>query len=165
MASSDPMDILLKHDKWATGQILHACASLTPEQFHRKFEMGPGSLHNVLLHMISAQRGWTDALNGREFRPLMDPNPPRSVDELVKMHEEIADEFAATARKFPVDDTIKRDRGGKVYTFTRGAVITHVTTHGMHHRAQCLNMLRHVGVSPLPPTSVVEWMRLVDTPQ
>jgi len=37
-------------------------------------------------------------------------------------------------------------------------VITHVTTHGMHHRAQCLNMLRHVGVNPLPQSSVLQWM-------
>jgi uncharacterized damage-inducible protein DinB len=27
----------------------------------------------------------------------------------------------------------------------------------MHHRAQCLNMLRHLGVTPLPPSSVTEW--------
>jgi uncharacterized damage-inducible protein DinB len=30
-------------------------------------------------------------------------------------------------------------------------------THGMHHRAQCLNMLRRLGVQPLPPSSVAEW--------
>jgi uncharacterized damage-inducible protein DinB len=36
-------------------------------------------------------------------------------------------------------------------------VLTHVTTHGMHHRAQCLNMLRQLGVTPLPPSSVTEW--------
>jgi uncharacterized damage-inducible protein DinB len=165
MATSNPLDILIMHDKWATNQILNACKPLAPEQFHRKFEMGQGSLHNTLLHMISAQRGWTDALSGREFRPLMDPVPPRPVDKLLKMHDEIADEFAATARKYSVDDLIKRVRGGKTYTFTRGAVITHVTTHGMHHRAQCLNMLRHVGVNPLPPNSVVEWTWLVDAQQ
>ena len=27
----------------------------------------------------------------------------------------------------------------------------------MHHRAQCLNMLRQLGVTPLPPSSVAEW--------
>jgi uncharacterized damage-inducible protein DinB len=38
-----------------------------------------------------------------------------------------------------------------------------VTTHAMHHRAQCLNMLRHLGVTPLPPSSVAEWTWLADT--
>ena len=40
---------------------------------------------------------------------------------------------------------------------TRGATIVHVTTHGTHHRAQCLNILRQLGVTPLPPSSVAEW--------
>ncbi|MCH7793309.1 MAG: hypothetical protein IID31_13640, partial [Planctomycetes bacterium] len=48
------------------------------------------------------------------------------------------------------------------YSFTRGGVLTHVATHGMHHRAQCLNMFRSLGIAPLPPTSVLEWMLMVD---
>jgi uncharacterized damage-inducible protein DinB len=37
-----------------------------------------------------------------------------------------------------------------------------VATHGVHHRAQCLNMLRHLGVKPLPLSSVAEWSRTAD---
>ncbi len=33
---------------------------------------------------------------------------------------------------------------GKTHRFALGAALVHVTTHGMHHRAQCLNMLRHL---------------------
>ena len=44
MATSDPIEILLAHNQWATRQILEACAKLTPQQFHQRFEMGPGSL-------------------------------------------------------------------------------------------------------------------------
>ena len=40
--------------------------------------------------------------------------------------------------------------------------LTHITTHGTHHRAQCLNMLRQLGVTPLPPSSVAEWTWLGD---
>ncbi len=166
MPMSNPFDILLAHDKWATGQIINACVPLSPEQFHRKFEMGPGSLHNTTLHVLSAMRLWTDVLNEREIRPHFDPNAsPQTPEAQLKLLDEIADNFAATARNFPLDGLIKRERGGKMYTFARGAVVTHVTTHGMHHRAQCLNMLRHVGVTPLPPSSVIEWVRLVDAPQ
>ena len=41
-------------------------------------------------------------------------------------------------------------------------VITHIATHGTHHRAQCLNMLRRLGVHPLPQSSVAEWTRAAD---
>jgi uncharacterized damage-inducible protein DinB len=46
-----------------------------------------------------------------------------------------------------------------VSTFTRAVILCHVHTHSMHHRAQCLNMLRHLGVSPLPQSSVTDWSR------
>jgi uncharacterized damage-inducible protein DinB len=41
----------------------------------------------------------------------------------------------------------------------------HVATHGMHHRAQCLNMLRQLGVNPLPPISVLEWILSTGAPR
>jgi uncharacterized damage-inducible protein DinB len=70
----------------------------------------------------------------------------------------------AIARMHPLGQIVGRTRGEQEYFFTRGAVITHVTTHGMHHRAQCLNMLKHLGVSPLPLSSVAEWTRTADVP-
>ena len=65
-------------------------------------------------------------------------------------------------RAHPLEENVTATRGGKSYTFTRGGVLTHVTTHGVHHRAQCLNMFRQLGVSPVPASSVLEWMRDVD---
>jgi len=161
MATSDPLAILLAHDRWATTQMLEACEKLSDEQFHQRFEMGPGSLHDTLTHMLAAMRAWGDLLAGREMRPRLE-GTRRSVAELKGLLDEIASDFAASARAHPLEGTITRERGGKTYTFTRGAVLTQVTTHGTHHRAQCLNMLRQVGVSPLPASSVAEWTWLGD---
>lgn len=164
MPTSNPLDILLAHDRWATGQILAACAKLTPEQFHQRFEMGPGSLHDTTTHILAAMRVWGDLLAGREQRPRLE-GTKRTPDELLTMLDEIAGDMAASARAHPVDQTLSRIRDGKTYTFTRGGVLTHITTHGMHHRAQCLNMLRHLGVKPLPLSSVMEWINTVDSRQ
>ena len=63
----------------------------------------------------------------------------------------------------PLEEMVtRRTRDGKILQLTRGAVLGQVTTHGMHHRAQCLNMLRRLGVQPLPPSSVAEWTWLGD---
>lgn len=156
MAASNPLDILLAHDHWASRSILAACEPLTEEQFHKRFEMGPGSLHDTVTHIIGAMRGWGDLLAGREFRPRPE-GARRTAAELGTMLDEAAADLRASASAHPLDGTVTRTREGKSYTFTRGAVLTHVTTHGMHHRAQCLNMLRHIGVTELPKSSVMEW--------
>ncbi len=159
MPLTQPFDILLAHDRWATRQILNACALITKDQFHQRFDMGPGSLHDTTTHILGAIRGWTDNLLSGGHRPRLEREGGHSPADLLALLDPIADELAKVARSLPLDHTIVVVRGGQQVTIPRGVVITHVTTHGMHHRAQCLNMLRQLGVSPLPMSSVMEWLK------
>jgi uncharacterized damage-inducible protein DinB len=165
MPTSNPIDILLEHDRWATRQILLACGKLTPEQFARPFDLGPGSLRATLTHILGAMQTWSDTLARRPLGARLDMEDVRhSAAELLTKLDEIAGEFAALARAHPLDGIVKRVRNDREFSFVRAAVITHVATHGMHHRAQCLNMLKQLGVKPLPPSSVAEWSREADFP-
>src|SRR5204863_251817 len=72
--------------------------------------------------------------------------------------DDVSPQFRAEAGRRPLAEMATRHlRDGRTLQITRGAVLAQVTTHGMHHRAQCLNMLRRLGVNPLPPSSVAEW--------
>jgi uncharacterized damage-inducible protein DinB len=159
MPQGDLLEILLSHDRWASVQILDACGGLSADQFQQRFEMGPGSLHDTLVHVVGAMRAWTETLAGAELRPRLEEDGQRRTPEQIReLLEESWREFAAEARRRPLAETVtRRLRNGRTLQFTRGAVIAHVTTHGMHHRAQCLNMLRQLGITPLPPSSVSEW--------
>ena len=64
MPTSNPADVLLVHNRWATRNLIEACAKLTREQFHQPFEMGRGSLHRTMVHILSAMQGWGDLLAG-----------------------------------------------------------------------------------------------------
>ena len=124
-ASSEPLAIALEHNSWATREVLRACLVLDDSQWHRRFEMGPGSLHDTLTHVVGAMFRWADRIDG----------PPRTVRPSIE----------DGSRRTPAELT----------------TLLHVTTHGMHHRAQCLNILRHLavpGVSDrLPDIDVLEW--------
>ena len=163
MPKSDPVEILLTQNRWATRNLIEACGDLSSEQFHQTFDMGVGSLHDTVTHILGAMRGWGDLLGGREQRPRLE-DEPRSTQDLLALLDELSDDLEASAAAHPVDELVTGERGGRSYTFTRGGVLAHVTTHGMHHRAQCLNMMRQLGVDPLPPSAVVEWMLMADAP-
>jgi uncharacterized damage-inducible protein DinB len=164
MAASDPLQILLSHDLWATRQVLDASSKLTEDQFHRRFEIGHGSLHDTLGHIIAVVRALTDTLADDEPRPRLESvGQRRSPGQLRSLLDESYSQFTAEARRRPLDETVsRRTRDGKVLVMTRGAVLVHVTTHGTYHRAQCMNMLRQLGVKPLPPSSVAEWTWMGD---
>jgi uncharacterized damage-inducible protein DinB len=164
--SSDPIDILLKHDHWATGRVLGLCEHLTPEQFRQSFPIGPGSqggLCATLTHIIGAKRRWADRIGEGELRPPLQ-GLERGVEELRDLHERSDHEFRhavqhAAAAGFA--GLVKVNFGDQPFAFTRGVAITHVLTHGHYHRAQCLNMLRHLNVpgvsDKLPELDVVDW--------
>lgn len=154
---TDPHAVLLAHDRWANAQLYDACAPLSEAQFTQSFEMGTGSLHNNLVHNLGAMRGWTDVLDESESRPRLEEKL-YTLDEIRELHDPIADDFERAALRRPFDTVINRERAGNSYTFTVGGILTHVTTHSMHHRAQCLNMLRQLGIEKLPMSSVMEWM-------
>ena len=160
MPVGDPLDLLLTTNEWANRNLIEACRSLGDEQLHQSFEMGLGNLHDTILHIISAMHGWGNLLAGREQQPPLEGR--HSLDQLLARHEEIAADFRNSAQSHPTDELVTDERGGRSWTFARGAVITHVTTHGMHHRAQCLNMLRHLGVEQ-PQSAVVQWVLTEDS--
>lgn len=162
MPESDFLQIILAHDQWATSQLLDACTRLPAEQFVQQFEIGRGSLHDTLTHIVGAMRTWTDTLAGREPGPRLETDGQRRTPQQLRgLLDETCEQFAAEARRRPLDEmTIRRLRDGRTLELTRAEVLAQVTTHGMHHRAQCLNMLRRLGVTPLPPSSVAEWTSL-----
>jgi uncharacterized damage-inducible protein DinB len=159
MPESDPLQILLSHDRWATAQLLDVCGKLSGDSFNQQFDIGPGSLHDTLTHIVSAMRTWTETLAGVEPGPRLETDGQRRTPaQLRSLLDEACRELWAEARRRPLDQSVtRRLRDGRTFSFTRGAVLTHVATHGMHHRAQCLNMLRRLGVTPLPPSNVTEW--------
>ena len=165
-AAADPLDILLRHDAWATREVLRACAALTDEQWHRRFEIGPGSLHDTLTHVIGAMLRWADRIDGppTPLRPSIEDEARRTPAELLAILEPAAAGLAASAeraRARGLGTAFDVTLAGQTHRFTLGAALVHVTTHGMHHRAQCLNMLRHLGVpgvsDRLPEIDPLDW--------
>ena len=162
MPTPHPAAILLAPNRWANRQMLDACAQLTHDQLHQPFEMGPGSLHNTLAHIAGSTRGWATMLAGAEPKPRIEKGGPYTLDQLRTLFDEATQELEDALAAHPLDAIATTERDGKHYAFARGGVLTHVTTHAMHHRAQALNMLRHLGVDPLPHSSVADWMRMAD---
>jgi uncharacterized damage-inducible protein DinB len=162
--TSDPLSILRGHNRWATTRVLELCRGLTPAQFHERFEIGPGSLHETLAHIVDCMRWWADHVSGRPPRPTIVPPAARlSVDELSRLLDEADAELSDLVEqsRSALDAPVHAVFGDKRFTFTRGVALTHAFVHGTHHRAQCLNMLRRLNVpgtsDRLPDIDVNDW--------
>jgi uncharacterized damage-inducible protein DinB len=149
------LEFLLPHDRWATEQLLTASEALSDEQLDRPFAIGPGSLRLTLVHILQVIRGWDNAIQQRTETDTLAATA--SIAELRAAANRIYDDFAETCRAATPDPLVLARRGQSM-TAPRRAVLSHVLTHGTHHRAQALNMLRQLGANPLPPSSLLQWM-------
>lgn len=180
--TTDPFSILLGHNRWATRRLIEHSASLTADQFHERFDIGLCSLHDTLLHITGAVRGWAGSIarqlpapatpwperpsigGGKSLTtPLTDRDPADvyTPNRLLAVHEDVCADFATVVEHARACGALVRTEnwtfGTTTYRFTVTAAIIHVTNHGMHHRAQCMNMLRRLGHPIHADLDELEW--------
>ena len=155
----DILDRLLGHDSFTTRQLLLRCQGLTDDQLDREFPIGPGTLRKTFDHLIWNMEAWTDLMRLRPVRP----HPAgKSIEQFIARLDAVAIDLSELARSaqqqnrlddlFP--DTV--DPPPPVWR-TFGGGIVHVITHSMHHRAQILNMMRHLGMTDLLEGDALSW--------
>jgi uncharacterized damage-inducible protein DinB len=186
--AADPLDILIRHNDWATRRVIDFCREIDPALLHQQVAIGPGSLHDNLTHLIAAMRRWADRIEQRPLRPslelpegsswsFVDPDagakpatPRRTLDQLAGLLGDASDDLAAIAsraRAKGLETPFTVAFGAKSYSFSIAAAITHVLTHGTHHRAQCLFILKQLNApcfsDGAPEIGVVDWQAEAET--
>ncbi len=161
---TDILDRLLGHNAWTTQQLLERARELSPGQYVQRFDIGPGSVHDTLLHIIDVMFGWADRIADRPRRPSLSAEGEpqvRSADELLDLLDAATQELEQTTRMIVdggrIDEMMSVTYEGRSWEFTRGTALAHVLTHGMHHRAQVFNMMRQLGEQVDIDGDVIEW--------
>lgn len=159
MQKDESIRLLLDFDRWATKQVLGPCLALDHQRFCEPFDMGPGSLQKTITHILGAIKTWTQTLAHAEIALRLEADGvERTATQLLELVDPVYDAYCHEAWRAPLEEMTHRTmKSGKILKQPRREIFLHVVTHGMHHRAQCLNMMRKVGVTPLPASSLVEW--------
>jgi uncharacterized damage-inducible protein DinB len=158
---------LFHYNDWADAVLFAAAAPLSAEQLDRRFEMGFGSLRATLHHIWGAEQTWLNRWAGvpRERHAAQFDNKTVELPELADWYRSTAaarnDFLASAAAGDGLDQLITyQTMRGDTFTHPLGRLALHVCNHGVHHRAQAINMLRHVGVKPARLDYI--FMRLIE---
>lgn len=151
---------LFAYGRWANECVFQAAAPLSDVQLDRPFEMGEGSLRATLRHIYGAERNWHERVQAPGWETFPEAAGLHAVAEIHAAAGQLATaRFAWLAGL--ADAHLDRRHTyhfatGGTYTSRLRDILLHVCTHGIHHRAQALNMLRHVGATP-PALDWIEW--------
>lgn len=178
MNAADLIRRLHQHRLWVNDRLLQAVCSLTDEQLRQPLAIGQGSVWRTLTHLLAAEYVWLEALLGNES-PVMPGDVPgklpgnqegegaiRSLDELASRWEELDERWNQYLDLLTDDDldevvykTSTSSGLGKRHGIRRADVLLHLCTHAQYTTAQLMNMLRQLGVSPLPDVMLITLAR------
>ena len=156
------------------GHVLEACAVLTDEQFRQPFEIGQGSLWKSLVHMHAAEYVWLEAMRGNPRGLLPGDVAGKlpgnqegdgaivSFDELLIRWRSLDQDWEGYLEglsEAALDETVFRQSSKGLFGTKRRDALLHVCTHAHYTLAQTVNMLRHLGVAPLPDPMLITMAR------
>ncbi len=150
--SLDTIRELNVYNRWANQKVMRTAAGLTDEHLDAPVEMGWGSLRANLRHIYGAERIWHKWTAALGYDDLARARDLATMDDLATATGNVADArdaWLAALTTADLDRTVTMTPDGGVSATNRlGDVLIHLVNHGIHHRAQALNMLRHHGVKP-----------------
>ncbi len=175
MRGEDLVRRLHQHRSWANRLLLDAAEQLTDDQLRQSFRIGQGSVWKSLVHLWAAEYVWLDALGGKpqtlapgDVAGKLPGNQEgegalAGLPELVTAWSELDarwDSYLTSLTAAQLDDVVHKEssRGGR-YAFRRADVLLHVCTHAHYTIAQVINMLRQLGVDPLPDPMLITLAR------
>lgn len=142
-------------NRWANSLLLDAAASMPDAQIDRRFEMGCGTIRETFRHIYGAARIWHERVNGLDQASLLPPANLKGMADLRAALDAHSDASLRWIDMLSNDDLAKgvdfRDREGRPHTRRLSDILLHVCNHGVYHRAQIVNMMRHCGIGPLKP--------------
>ncbi len=155
---------LLRHDSGTTRSLLLCAQKLSDAQLDREFDIGPRTLRRTFFHIISNMECWCDLMTGKpQRRASRDPASPQSIPALLARLDTVAAELVELGKKVVEekkdDETFIDYLDNPPKLKPLGAGLVHVATHGMHHRAQCLYMMKQLGLKNLIEGDALSWER------
>lgn len=129
---------------------------LAPDHYTREFPIGRGTIARTLTHVLASEWYYVQRMLGRDVPPydrwaIREENAP-PLAELETVWAEQARQTRSAISSVrdwdrPLEYRITDDDGRlQIVSASPADQFTQLTFHEVHHRAQVLNMLRHLGV-------------------
>lgn len=143
----------IAHSAWALARLIEHARTLPTAKIEENLGIGPGSLRQNIAHTIECMFYFADNFAGLEYvEPKEFAADSKSLDGLSRLLDS-----AHAKLRLALLRACERGFGETVHwpnaesgTMPAAAAIAQVFDHATLHRAQCVNMLKRLGVNPVP---------------
>lgn len=155
----DILDRYLGYEAWSLRYFIARCHDIPPSQLHQPFDIGHGTVHATMEHIIRNVEIWTDLMRGREVRHL--PPLVATADDYLQRFDAAMTDFMDCAQTLVAEGRLDESYMDvlaippKPKSF--GGTLLHVLTHTTVHRWEIQHMLQRAGLSDLLEGDALSW--------
>ena len=152
MKKSD-MLLLWSYNRWATERVLRAAASVSAEQFTTSPSPARPSLHDTLVHMLSAEWLWQQrCAGGQSPTTMLTADDFPTLAALQERWQQEMNTMEAWLRSLSDDDLQQPVRytttSGVPFSNLRWHILLQLVNHGTQHRSEAALLLTEYDRSP-----------------
>lgn len=134
---------------WANNRVWDCVMALAEAQFYEPLSYSVGSIHNQVVHTMSAEWIWLARLKGEMPTAMLRPQDYPTRADVWNYWQAISQELRAHIQQQPeatfYDAFAYRMTNGNTGQHRRGQILLQVFNHGTDHRAQILAMIHTLG--------------------
>lgn len=118
------------------------------------------SLRKTVHHIWDAELAWLSRLKKEEVKwpPSAQFNNP-SIDQFVNTSKDFLDYLSAKDENYFESSTSYKNIKGESFTTANHWMIMHCMNHSTFHRGQVVTILRELGVTEIPATDLINFIR------
>ena len=140
---------------WADRAALSAAGGVADQEYYKKRDFSFGSIHNLLVHMMVAQKTWLSRWNGIPVLGRLENETEHPTREALQERWPIVHSgylnFLTKQSNESLNTVMTVQRtDGQYITLPLGAMLMHAIDHANYHRGQFASMMKQAGVQKTP---------------
>lgn len=144
---------------WANNKIIESLSQLDEQLLNQKIEASFPSIMKTVSHLWMAEIGWLSRLQGKGWEVSKITNFSGMPYELFESWQKTSAAFKSFVESTDLEQTLDFNHKGESYSIPFREIAQTVFTHGNYHRGQVIMMMRQLGLTDMPKTDYIEWVR------
>ncbi|WP_296619215.1 DinB family protein [Marivirga sp.] len=144
---------------WANNKIIESLSQLNEELLNQNIEASFPSIMKTVSHLWMAEMGWLSRLQGKGWEVSEITNFSGTPYELFESWQKTSVAFKSFVDATDLEQKLQFDHKGENYSIPFREIAQTVFTHGNYHRGQVVMMMRQLGLTEIPKTDYIEWVR------
>jgi len=144
---------------WANNRLINCLLEQNEQLLTQELKGSYPTIRATLLHIWFAETGWLSRLNGNGWQAAKVLDFSGSNEALFKAWQYTSATFKNFVASADLEKEIPFEHKGEKFSIPSREIAQTVFNHGSYHRGQVVMMLRQLGITEIPQTDYIEWVR------